>query len=83
MQHCNQSDHITKLSDTLNVIFTVLFTIEMIVKLIAFKVKVMQTPVQLKYIYIYIFLTEFLPERVCSHSWTLSAGLLWRPVERV
>ncbi|KAI5095068.1 voltage-dependent L-type calcium channel subunit alpha-1S, partial [Silurus meridionalis] len=39
MQHCNQSDHITKLSDTLNVIFTVLFTIEMIVKLIAFKVK--------------------------------------------
>ncbi|KAF4072330.1 hypothetical protein AMELA_G00261950 [Ameiurus melas] len=39
MQHCNQSDHITKLSDTLNVIFTVLFTIEMIVKLIAFKIK--------------------------------------------
>ncbi|XP_076859962.1 calcium channel, voltage-dependent, L type, alpha 1S subunit, b [Brachyhypopomus gauderio] len=39
MQHCNQSDHITKLSDTLNVIFTVLFTIEMIVKLIAFKAK--------------------------------------------
>ncbi|XP_036435156.1 calcium channel, voltage-dependent, L type, alpha 1S subunit, b [Colossoma macropomum] len=39
MQHCNQSDHITKLSDTLNVIFTVLFTIEMIVKLIAFKAR--------------------------------------------
>ncbi|KAF5901497.1 dihydropyridine-sensitive L-type skeletal muscle calcium channel subunit alpha-1-like, partial [Clarias magur] len=39
MQHCNQSDHVTKLSDTLNVIFTVLFTIEMIVKLIAFKAK--------------------------------------------
>ncbi|XP_062855053.1 calcium channel, voltage-dependent, L type, alpha 1S subunit, b [Trichomycterus rosablanca] len=39
MQHCNQSDHITKLSDILNVIFTVLFTIEMILKLIAFKAK--------------------------------------------
>ncbi|TSN76587.1 Dihydropyridine-sensitive L-type skeletal muscle calcium channel subunit alpha-1 [Bagarius yarrelli] len=39
LQHCNQSDHITKLSDTLNVIFTILFTVEMIVKLIAFKVK--------------------------------------------
>ncbi|XP_072537833.1 calcium channel, voltage-dependent, L type, alpha 1S subunit, b isoform X2 [Salminus brasiliensis] len=39
LQHCNQSDHVTKLSDTLNVIFTVLFTIEMIVKLIAFKAK--------------------------------------------
>uniref|UniRef100_A0A673HNE4 Voltage-dependent L-type calcium channel subunit alpha n=1 Tax=Sinocyclocheilus rhinocerous TaxID=307959 RepID=A0A673HNE4_9TELE len=39
MQHCNQSDHITKLSDTLNLIFTVLFTGEMIVKLIAFKAK--------------------------------------------
>lgn len=62
MQHCNQSDHITKLSDTLNVIFTVLFTIEMIVKLIAFKVKVMQTPVQLKYIYIYSWLSSSLRE---------------------
>uniref|UniRef100_A0A8C2HH29 Voltage-dependent L-type calcium channel subunit alpha n=1 Tax=Cyprinus carpio TaxID=7962 RepID=A0A8C2HH29_CYPCA len=39
MQHCNQSDHITKLSDNLNLIFTVLFTGEMIVKLIAFKAK--------------------------------------------
>uniref|UniRef100_A0A8C2L3M7 Voltage-dependent L-type calcium channel subunit alpha n=1 Tax=Cyprinus carpio TaxID=7962 RepID=A0A8C2L3M7_CYPCA len=39
IQHCNQSDHITKLSDTLNLIFTVLFTGEMIVKLIAFKAK--------------------------------------------
>uniref|UniRef100_A0A4W4FWJ6 Voltage-dependent L-type calcium channel subunit alpha n=1 Tax=Electrophorus electricus TaxID=8005 RepID=A0A4W4FWJ6_ELEEL len=39
IQHCNQSDHITKVSDNLNVIFTVLFTIEMIVKLIAFKAK--------------------------------------------
>ncbi|XP_066499843.1 calcium channel, voltage-dependent, L type, alpha 1S subunit, b [Hoplias malabaricus] len=39
MQHCNQSDYITQLSDTLNVIFTVLFTIEMIVKLIAFKAR--------------------------------------------
>ncbi|KAJ8412090.1 hypothetical protein AAFF_G00143570 [Aldrovandia affinis] len=39
MQHCNQSDHITHLSDTLNVIFTVLFTVEMILKLMAFKAK--------------------------------------------
>ncbi|KAJ8017066.1 hypothetical protein DPEC_G00013920 [Dallia pectoralis] len=39
MQHCNQSDHVTKLSDTLNVIFTVLFTLEMILKLVAFKAK--------------------------------------------
>ncbi|KAM4609952.1 dihydropyridine-sensitive L-type skeletal muscle calcium channel subunit alpha-1-like [Polymixia lowei] len=39
MQHCNQSDHITKLSDTLNLIFTVLFTVEMILKLMAFKAK--------------------------------------------
>ncbi|XP_035517568.1 dihydropyridine-sensitive L-type skeletal muscle calcium channel subunit alpha-1-like, partial [Morone saxatilis] len=37
MQHCNQSDHVTHLSDMLNVIFTVLFTVEMILKLIAFK----------------------------------------------
>ncbi|KAJ8260254.1 hypothetical protein GJAV_G00178840 [Gymnothorax javanicus] len=36
MQHCNQSSN---LSDTLNAIFTVLFTIEMILKLMAFKVK--------------------------------------------
>uniref|UniRef100_A0AAY4D7J0 Voltage-dependent L-type calcium channel subunit alpha n=1 Tax=Denticeps clupeoides TaxID=299321 RepID=A0AAY4D7J0_9TELE len=39
IQHCNQSDHVTKLSDTLNLIFTVLFTLEMIVKLVAFKAK--------------------------------------------
>uniref|UniRef100_A0A3P8ZSX9 Voltage-dependent L-type calcium channel subunit alpha n=1 Tax=Esox lucius TaxID=8010 RepID=A0A3P8ZSX9_ESOLU len=39
MQHCNQSDHVTKLSDTLNMIFTVLFTLEMILKLMAFKAK--------------------------------------------
>ncbi|KAJ8370199.1 hypothetical protein SKAU_G00102270 [Synaphobranchus kaupii] len=39
MQHCNQSNHVTKLSDTLNVIFTVLFTVEMILKLMAFKAK--------------------------------------------
>uniref|UniRef100_A0A4W5K459 Voltage-dependent L-type calcium channel subunit alpha n=1 Tax=Hucho hucho TaxID=62062 RepID=A0A4W5K459_9TELE len=31
--------HVTKLSDTLNMIFTVLFTVEMILKLIAFKAK--------------------------------------------
>jgi len=40
LQHCNQSGHITKLSDTLNLIFTVLFTVEMILKLLAFKAKV-------------------------------------------
>uniref|UniRef100_A0AAR2LUV4 Voltage-dependent L-type calcium channel subunit alpha n=1 Tax=Pygocentrus nattereri TaxID=42514 RepID=A0AAR2LUV4_PYGNA len=39
MQHCNQSEHITHLSDMLNVIFTVLFTVEMILKLGAFKAK--------------------------------------------
>ncbi|KAL1020919.1 hypothetical protein UPYG_G00006400 [Umbra pygmaea] len=39
MQHCNQSDHVTKLSDTLNLIFTVLFTLEMILKLMAFNAK--------------------------------------------
>ncbi|KAG9334505.1 hypothetical protein JZ751_007588 [Albula glossodonta] len=38
-RHCNQSDHVTKLSDTLNVLFTVLFTVEMILKLMAFKAK--------------------------------------------
>uniref|UniRef100_A0A674NVJ2 Voltage-dependent L-type calcium channel subunit alpha n=1 Tax=Takifugu rubripes TaxID=31033 RepID=A0A674NVJ2_TAKRU len=39
MQHCNQSDHVTHLSDMLNVIFTVLFTVEMVLKLMAFKAK--------------------------------------------
>uniref|UniRef100_A0AAQ4QU51 Voltage-dependent L-type calcium channel subunit alpha n=1 Tax=Gasterosteus aculeatus aculeatus TaxID=481459 RepID=A0AAQ4QU51_GASAC len=39
MQHCKQSDHVTHLSDMLNVIFTVLFTVEMILKLMAFKAK--------------------------------------------
>uniref|UniRef100_H2M4T6 Voltage-dependent L-type calcium channel subunit alpha n=1 Tax=Oryzias latipes TaxID=8090 RepID=H2M4T6_ORYLA len=43
MQHCNQSDHVTHLSDMLNVIFTVLFTVEMILKLMAFKAKVSPT----------------------------------------
>uniref|UniRef100_A0A672ITG2 Voltage-dependent L-type calcium channel subunit alpha n=1 Tax=Salarias fasciatus TaxID=181472 RepID=A0A672ITG2_SALFA len=42
MQHCNQSDHVKHLSDMLNVIFTVLFTVEMILKLMAFKAKVSQ-----------------------------------------
>lgn len=44
-QHCNQSDHVTKLSDMLNLIFTVLFTVEMILKLMAFKIKVSQKKV--------------------------------------
>ncbi|KAL4645856.1 dihydropyridine-sensitive L-type skeletal muscle calcium channel subunit alpha-1-like [Arapaima gigas] len=39
MQHCNQSEHISKLSNTLNMVFTVLFTLEMILKLMAFKAK--------------------------------------------
>ncbi|KAG7495273.1 dihydropyridine-sensitive L-type skeletal muscle calcium channel subunit alpha-1-like [Solea senegalensis] len=39
MQHCNQSAHVTHLSDMLNMIFTVLFTVEMILKLMAFKAK--------------------------------------------
>uniref|UniRef100_A0A8C7TN08 Voltage-dependent L-type calcium channel subunit alpha n=1 Tax=Oncorhynchus mykiss TaxID=8022 RepID=A0A8C7TN08_ONCMY len=39
MQHCNQSTHVTDLSDMLNVIFTVLFTVEMVLKLMAFKAK--------------------------------------------
>lgn len=40
LQHCNQSDHVKDLSDMLNVIFTVLFTVEMVLKLMAFKAKV-------------------------------------------
>lgn len=39
-QHNAQSQHVTNLSDTLNMIFTVLFTVEMILKLMAFKIKV-------------------------------------------
>ena len=39
-QHCNQSTHVTDLSDMLNVIFTVLFTVEMVLKLMAYKAKV-------------------------------------------
>lgn len=63
IQHCNQSDHITKLSDTLNVIFTILFTIEMIVKLIAFKVKVIQTPAQIKNSFLIFHAEFFFPSR--------------------
>ncbi|XP_029428833.1 voltage-dependent L-type calcium channel subunit alpha-1S [Rhinatrema bivittatum] len=39
MQHYKQSAEITHISDILNVTFTVLFTIEMILKLMAFKAK--------------------------------------------
>uniref|UniRef100_A0A672IF76 Voltage-dependent L-type calcium channel subunit alpha n=1 Tax=Salarias fasciatus TaxID=181472 RepID=A0A672IF76_SALFA len=39
MQHCSQSENVTKLSNTLNLIFTVLFTVEMILKLLAFKAR--------------------------------------------
>ncbi|XP_053943674.1 voltage-dependent L-type calcium channel subunit alpha-1S [Cuculus canorus] len=39
MQHYNQSAEMNHVSDILNVAFTVLFTLEMILKLMAFKVK--------------------------------------------
>ncbi|XP_005988501.1 voltage-dependent L-type calcium channel subunit alpha-1S [Latimeria chalumnae] len=39
MQHYGQSDEISYLSDMLNVVFTGLFTLEMVLKLLAFKVK--------------------------------------------
>ncbi|XP_072853564.2 voltage-dependent L-type calcium channel subunit alpha-1S isoform X1 [Pogona vitticeps] len=39
MQHYNQSETMNQVSDVLNVVFTILFTVEMIVKLIAFKAK--------------------------------------------
>ncbi|XP_025029510.1 voltage-dependent L-type calcium channel subunit alpha-1S [Python bivittatus] len=39
MQHYKQSEMMNQLSDVLNVVFTILFTIEMILKLIAFKAK--------------------------------------------
>uniref|UniRef100_A0A4W6E8V9 Voltage-dependent L-type calcium channel subunit alpha n=1 Tax=Lates calcarifer TaxID=8187 RepID=A0A4W6E8V9_LATCA len=53
MQHCNQSDHVTHLSDMLNVIFTVLFTVEMILKLMAFKYVPMVK--KLEYIFSLVF----------------------------
>ncbi|KAH0618760.1 hypothetical protein JD844_018219 [Phrynosoma platyrhinos] len=39
MQHYNQSETMNQISDILNVVFTLLFTVEMILKLIAFKAK--------------------------------------------
>lgn len=39
-QHYNQSEEMNHISDILNVAFTVLFTLEMILKLMAFKAKV-------------------------------------------
>ncbi|KAM4645683.1 voltage-dependent L-type calcium channel subunit alpha-1S [Amazona ochrocephala] len=39
MQHYNQSPEMNHISDILNVAFTILFTLEMILKLMAFKVK--------------------------------------------
>uniref|UniRef100_A0A8D2NDI8 Voltage-dependent L-type calcium channel subunit alpha n=1 Tax=Zonotrichia albicollis TaxID=44394 RepID=A0A8D2NDI8_ZONAL len=39
MQHYNQSEEMNHVSDILNVAFTILFTLEMILKLMAFKVK--------------------------------------------
>uniref|UniRef100_A0A663MEZ8 Voltage-dependent L-type calcium channel subunit alpha n=1 Tax=Athene cunicularia TaxID=194338 RepID=A0A663MEZ8_ATHCN len=39
MQHYNQSAEMNHISDILNVAFTILFTLEMILKLLAFKVK--------------------------------------------
>uniref|UniRef100_A0A8C2QBW4 Voltage-dependent L-type calcium channel subunit alpha n=1 Tax=Cricetulus griseus TaxID=10029 RepID=A0A8C2QBW4_CRIGR len=37
MQHYNQSDQMNHISDILNVAFTIIFTLEMVLKLIAFK----------------------------------------------
>uniref|UniRef100_A0A5F8G215 Voltage-dependent L-type calcium channel subunit alpha n=1 Tax=Monodelphis domestica TaxID=13616 RepID=A0A5F8G215_MONDO len=39
MQHYNQSEEMNHISDILNVAFTIIFTLEMILKLIAFKAK--------------------------------------------
>ncbi|KAG2468021.1 voltage-dependent L-type calcium channel subunit alpha-1S-like isoform X1 [Polypterus senegalus] len=39
MQHCGQSEEINYISDMLNVVFTGLFTLEMVLKLMAFKAK--------------------------------------------
>ncbi|XP_074833425.1 voltage-dependent L-type calcium channel subunit alpha-1S [Carettochelys insculpta] len=39
MQHYNQSDEMNHLSDNLNLAFTILFTVEMVLKLMAFKAK--------------------------------------------
>uniref|UniRef100_A0A8D0E789 Voltage-dependent L-type calcium channel subunit alpha n=1 Tax=Salvator merianae TaxID=96440 RepID=A0A8D0E789_SALMN len=39
MQHYNQSETMNQISDVLNVVFTILFTVEMILKLTAFKAK--------------------------------------------
>ncbi|NWV35321.1 CAC1S protein, partial [Grantiella picta] len=39
MQHYNQSEEMNHVSDILNVAFTILFTLEMVLKLMAFKVK--------------------------------------------
>nr|XP_015197992.1 PREDICTED: voltage-dependent L-type calcium channel subunit alpha-1S isoform X1 [Lepisosteus oculatus] len=39
MQHCGQSEDLNSISDMLNVVFTGLFTLEMVLKLMAFKAK--------------------------------------------
>lgn len=39
-QHYNQSEEMNHISDILNVAFTIIFTLEMILKLMAFKAKV-------------------------------------------
>lgn len=72
LQHCNQSDHVTKLSDTLNLIFTVLFTVEMILKLMAFKAKVEAA----------VFAFSCF-STVTYTVFTACTGLLRRPLERV
>lgn len=56
----------------LNLIFTVLFTVEMILKLMAFKIKVKNNP-----------LVVSLMISVNNVSSPLPAGLLWRPLERL
>jgi hypothetical protein len=40
LQHYNQSEEMNYISDILNVAFTIIFTLEMILKLVAFKARV-------------------------------------------
>lgn len=40
LQHYNQSEQMNHISDILNVAFTIIFTLEMVLKLIAFKPRV-------------------------------------------
>ena len=44
LQHYNQSEQMNHISDILNVAFTIIFTLEMVLKLIAFKPRVSDKP---------------------------------------